>query len=126
MRRACKRIDRLDSVVSGCHTGDVSPIDPSTLGSETPRTLDGRSYPDRLRAYHVYDAQLLPLVSELEPGTFDDLSVHIGDARLRSALPRWLASAEWRGLVERRDGSMRGPRTYGLGPEGPRYLSDAA
>lgn len=102
----------------------MSPLDPKTLGTATPRTLDGRSYPEHLRAYHAYDAQFLPLVARLAPTTFDEISMQIDDGRLRAALPRWLASAEWRGLVERRDASVRSPRTYGLGPKGPQSLSD--
>lgn len=47
----------------------MSSIDPSTVGSETPRTLDGREYPEHLRAYHRYDAVLLPLVASLAPAT---------------------------------------------------------
>ena len=96
----------------------MTPLDPATLDSNTPRTLDGRSYPDHLRPYEQYDEQFLPLVAGQEPATFDDLSVSVGDPRLRSALPRWLASAEWRGLVERRDPSMAAPRMYALGVRG--------
>jgi hypothetical protein len=104
----------------------VSPIDPSTLGSDTPRTLDGREYPEHLRAYHRYDGVLLPLVASLAPATFDDLSLAIEDARVRAALPRWLASAEWRGLVERGDGTLGSSRAYLPGPEAHRYQSSAA
>src|SRR4051812_28951433 len=100
----------------------VSPLDPTTFGTETPRTLDGRSYPDHLRPYEAYDEQLLPLFDSAHPVTFDDVSYRIGNPRLRSVLPRWLASAEWRGLVQRIDASMHGPREYALGPEGLRRL----
>jgi hypothetical protein len=101
----------------------MSPLDPATLDSGTPRTLDGRSYPDHLRPYEKPDGALLPLVARLEPTTFDELSVVIEDPRARSALPRWLASAEWRGLVDRLDESMGAPRTYGLTKRG-RVLLD--
>lgn len=101
------------------------PLDPSTLGSETPRTRDGRSYPDHLRPYEVYDEQFLPLVGELSDPTFDDLSVSVEDPRARAILPRWLSSAEWRGLVERRDPSITAPRRYVLGPHGERRLNAA-
>lgn len=104
----------------------VSPIDPSTLGSDTPRTLDGREYPDHLRAYHHYDSLLLPLVANLAPTTFDDLSLAIEDARTRAVLPRWLASAEWRGLIQRGDGTTGSPRRYVLGPTAHQYRSSAA
>lgn len=105
---------------------EVSPLDPSTFGTQSPRTLDGRSYPEHLRAYEGLDDALLPVVAQLEPATFDDLSIAIDEPRLRASLPRWLASAEWRGLIQRLDASMRGPRTYGLGPEGPAQLHRAA
>jgi hypothetical protein len=95
----------------------VSPLDPTTLGSRTPRTLDGRKYPEHLRAYEQYDEQLLPLLDKGRPLTFDDLSVQIsGDRKLLAALPRWIASAEWRGLVERVAPAKRLPRRYVLGP----------
>jgi hypothetical protein len=109
-----------------CDTAQVSPIDPSTLGSDTPRTLDGREYPEHLRAYHRYDGALLPVVESLAPATFDDLSLAIEDARIRAALPRWLASAEWRGLIQRGDGAVDSPRRYVLGPAAHQYQSSAA
>jgi hypothetical protein len=108
------------------YTSTMSPLDPSTFGSDTPRTLDGRAYPDHLRVYETYDDSLLPVVAQLAPATFDALSIVIADPRMRAALPRWLASAEWRGLVQRFDPSMRSPRTYGLGPEGRSHLPHAA
>lgn len=94
----------------------MSPVDPATLGSDTPRTLDGRTYPDHLRQYEHYDKELLPLVERLAPATFDDLSVAVADPHTRAALPRWLASAEWRGLIERRDSAAQETRSYGPGP----------
>lgn len=101
----------------------MSPLDPSTLDSDTPRTLDGRTYPDHLRLYEQLDADFLALVAKLEPTTFDDLSLEVDDSRARASLPRWLASAEWRGLVERRDPSMNGPRSYVLGSRGRTQLA---
>jgi hypothetical protein len=90
----------------------VMPVDPSTLDSSTPRTLDGRPYPDHLRAYEQRDLQLLPLLGDGEPHTFDGLSLQIVDPRARSALPRWIASATWRGLVTRMRDSNDGPTAY--------------
>jgi hypothetical protein len=104
----------------------VSPIDPSTLDTESPRTLDGRVYPDHLRAYEQLDDTLLPALADRAPATFDDLSLAIEEARVRSALPRWLASAEWRGLVERVHPSMTAPRTYVLASRGVDHMRRAA
>lgn len=101
------------------------PLDPKTVGSDTPRTRDGREYPEHLRVYEAYDERFLPLVAQLGDPTFDDLSIHVDDTHARAILPRWLASAEWRSLVERRDASMAAPRRYVLGPVGE-HLLDAA
>jgi hypothetical protein len=104
----------------------VSPIDPATLGTDTPRTLEGREYPEHLRAYHRFDGTLLPIVARMAPVSFDDLSVAVEDPRVRAALPRWLASAQWRGLVERGDARGGSPRRYVLGPAAGAHLSSAA
>jgi hypothetical protein len=99
-------------------------LDQATLDTDTPRTRDGRRYPDHLRAYHRYDRQLLPLVERLEPASPSELSQAIEDRRLRAVLARWMASAEWRGLIERRDGeSMAARRTYVVGEHGRRRLA---
>jgi hypothetical protein len=92
------------------------PVDQKTFGSKTPRTLDGRRYPEHLRAYEALDEQLVPVVAQWQPATFDVLSAHVTDPRARAVLPRWLASAEWRGLVERQAPARRRPRTYVVGP----------
>jgi hypothetical protein len=63
-------------------------------------TQDSREYPPHLQAYHVYDAELLPLVERLQPATFDELSVQVEDRATRAVIQSWLASARWRGLVE--------------------------
>lgn len=99
----------LGSGVSVCNNGYM-PIDPASLATDTPRTLDGRDYPEYLRAYHSLDSTLLPLLEDIGPATFDGLMTRITDPRTRAAAPRWLASAEWRGLVERQDEDRRGPR----------------
>ena len=40
----------VDGTSGGCVIIAAVPLDPATLDSQTPRTLDGRSYPDHLRA----------------------------------------------------------------------------
>jgi hypothetical protein len=94
----------------------MSPVDPATFGTRTPRAFDGRKYPAHLRPYERYDKVMLPLVEALVPATFDDLSLRVADPHARAALPRWLASAEWRGLIERRDSEGLQTRSYGPGP----------
>jgi hypothetical protein len=94
-------------------------LDQSTLDSETPRTRDGRSYPDHLRAYETYDRQFLPLLAEHGELSPSDLSHAVSAPKLRSVLSRWMASAEWRGLIERHDGEgMASRRTYVLSDRG--------
>jgi hypothetical protein len=94
-------------------------LDQSTLDSDTPRTRDGRSYPDHLRPYERYDDEFLPIVGRLEPASASELSREIKKPKLRSVLSRWMASAEWRGLIKRRDGeSMASRRTYVLDERG--------
>lgn len=100
-------------------------LDQSTLDSETPRTRDGRRYPDHLRPYETYDRQFLPLMAELDQPSPSLLSHAIADPRLRSVLSRWMASAGWRGLIERRDGeSMAGGQTYALTDRGRARLRE--
>lgn len=94
----------------------VSPVDTKTLGSATPKTIDGRSYPDYLRPFERHDPTLLQLVERLQPVAFDQLSREIGDPRQQAILPQWLASAEWRGKIERIDPTLHSPRRYRLGP----------
>lgn len=90
------------------------PLDPATLDSSTPHTLDGRPYPDHLRPYEKLDDELLRLFGEGDSRTFDELSLLVDDLRVRAALPRWIASATWRGLIERAPDSNGGPRRYSL------------
>lgn len=101
------------------------PIDQATLDTDTPRTLDGRDYPEHLRAYERLDAELLPILETVGPATFDGFIARIEDARTRAAAPRWLASAEWRGLVERQDQGMRGPRRLAVSERGRARLTPA-
>ncbi len=89
---------------------NTMPLDPSTLDSPNPKTLDGREYPAHLRAYEDLDDVVLPLFGG-RARTFDEMSLAIADPRMRAALPRWIASATWRGLIERVPGN-RGPRGY--------------
>lgn len=96
----------------------LMPLDPSTLDSDTPKTLDGREYPDHLRAYESLDNELLPIAATLREFTFDDLVAGIADPKTRSAIPRWLAAAEWRGLIERTDRDMASLRTNAITDRG--------
>jgi len=94
------------------------PLDLATLDSDTPRTIDGRTYPDHLRAYEPMDSELLPLAALLGEFTYDDLALRVEDGKVRAVLPRWLASAEWRGLIERRDGDLASVRVNAITPRG--------
>jgi|HubBroStandDraft_6_1064221.scaffolds.fasta_scaffold331285_3 hypothetical protein len=89
------------------------PIPRQTATGEPPTSPDGRSYPDHLRPYERLDGDLLPIVQDLQPVSFDTLSAAVRDVRQRAALPRWLASAQWRGLLERETPST-GSRAYSL------------
>lgn len=101
------------------------PLDPRTLDSGTPETLDKRKYPEHLRAYESLDAELLPIAAELREFTFDDLAARVADPRVRAALPRWLASATWRGLIERTDRGMASLRTNAVTERGFSLLQPA-
>jgi hypothetical protein len=87
-------------------------IDPQTIGTGNPTTEDGRSYPEHLKAYEAYDERLFPLLVELGEVTPTEFAASVSDRRLQTIVPRWLASAEWRSLIERTDRDMRSPRTY--------------
>lgn len=87
------------------------PLNPATLDSETPETLDKRKYPDHLRKYESLDVELLPIAAQLGGFTFDDLAERVTNPRTRAAIPRWLASATWRELIKREDRiGMSSPR----------------
>lgn len=90
------------------------PLDPKRVGTKRPRTKDGRSYPAHLKAYHRYDRQMLPIVERLGEGTPSEIAAAVSDRRLRVIVPRWMASAEWRSLIERTDRDRSSPRTYRL------------
>jgi hypothetical protein len=93
----------------------MSNLPPRTSPRET-TSSDGRRYPEHLRVYHKYDELLMPIVSELQPASFDQLSAAIEDREIRAVLPSWLSSARWRGLVEI-DSSSLGTRRYVVSPE---------
>jgi hypothetical protein len=84
------------------------PLDPASLDTENPRTLDGRIYPDHLMAYHGLDRPLLILAMELGTFAVPDLEARVSDPKLRAAIPRWMASATWRGILERDPAGGRG------------------
>lgn len=100
-------------------------LDQKSLDTGTPRTVDGRTYPDHLRPYEAYDGHFLHLLSELQPATFDELSIEVEDPKARAVLSRWLASAEWRGLIERRSPTRTAPRTYILSGRGSARIQAA-
>jgi len=102
------------------HNEAVSPIDEATLDTDTPQTLDGRAYPEHLRPYLKYDKTLLAILVREGEATFDELARGPLDARVLAALPRWLASAQWRGLIERSDAGTQ--RRYALTQRGRRRL----
>jgi hypothetical protein len=52
--------------------------------------------------------------------------VDLDDRRALAALPHWLNSAEWRGLVVHDDTSTRLPRIFTLGPKAQAHLLSAA
>jgi hypothetical protein len=91
------------------------PIDTKTLGTKTPKALDGRSYPSYLRVFERYDEELLPQIQALEEPTLNKLAVEASGPKMRSVVSPWLASAEWRGLVDRVEAEeMVGKRRYRL------------
>lgn len=78
------------------------PVDPATPDSENPRNFDGRSCPEQLKVYARLDEELLPIAARLGQFTPDVFAARIENRKTRVAVPRWLASAGWRGLIERR------------------------
>ncbi|HTR72922.1 MAG TPA: hypothetical protein VMG80_04935 [Solirubrobacteraceae bacterium] len=101
------------------------PIDTSTLGTQSPRTEDGRVYPPYLRAFERFDSEFLAKVQELDEPTLNVLSLKAPTSQLRSAVSPWIASAEWRGLIERVDANeLVGKRRYRLTERGKAKLAE--
>ena len=101
------------------------PIDTSTLGTQNLRTTDGRSYPSYLSAFEDYDREFLAEVERLENPTLNQLALEASTPKLRSAASPWLASAEWRLLLDRVDGEeMIGKRRYRLSDRGRDRLAE--
>lgn len=101
-------------------------MDPQSLVTGTPRTVDGRTYPDRLRVYEVFDEEILPLLDGEHALTFDELSLRIDDPRALALLPRWISSARWRGLIDQDESAGHGPYRYVLSARGHEQLPHAA
>lgn len=100
-------------------------LDQATLDSTTPRTRDGRRYPEHLRPYEAYDKDFLRRLQQIGEVSENELALSIAPPRLRSMTSRWLASAEWRGLVKRHDRGHAGRhRTYAMTDRGLRRLDD--
>jgi hypothetical protein len=99
--------------------------DQAALDTDTPRALDGRNYPEHLRAYERLDSELLPILERVGLATFDAFVAHIADGHQRADAQRWLTSAEWRGLVEHRENGARGPRLLAVTDRGRSRLTPA-
>jgi hypothetical protein len=101
------------------------PIDTKTLGTPELKTVDGRTYPTYLRAFEHHDKEMLPLVQELGEPTLNQLALAASSPKLRSAVSPWIASAEWRRLIDRVDGDkLAGKRRYRLSPDGKKHLDE--
>jgi hypothetical protein len=100
------------------------PLDQKSLQQGSPRALDGRGYPPYLRAFERYDIELLGRVSELDEPTLNQIVQATPSAKMRSAVSPWIASAEWRDLVERVVvDELAGKRRYRLTERGRELLS---
>jgi hypothetical protein len=99
-------------------------LDQATLDTSTPRTRDGRTYPDHLRPYEAYDGELLGRLDQVGPASPAEFALSVDPPRLRSLVSRWLASAEWRGLIERHDEPRVRRRTYALTERGRHRLHE--
>lgn len=101
------------------------PIDTKTLGTPELKTLDGRTYPAYLRAFERHDKEMLSLVGGLGEPTLNQLALAAPDPKLRSAVSPWIASAEWRDLIERVDSDeLAGKRRYRLSDRGKKKLDE--
>lgn len=103
------------------------PIDTKTLGTPELKTIDGRTYPTYLKAFEHHDEVMLSLVRDLKEPTLNQLALAVPDPKLRSAVSPWIASAEWRRLIDRVDGEdLAGKRRYRLSEDGKKYLDELA
>lgn len=101
------------------------PIDTTTLGTPNLKTTDGRAYPVYLRAFERYDREMLSSIRELGEPTLNQMAMAAPDAKLRSAVSPWIASAEWRLLIERVDSDEPiGKRRYRLSERGQETLAE--
>jgi hypothetical protein len=88
-------------------------------------TEDGRTYPPYLKVFERYDAEFLTEVQELKEPTLNSLALKAPTSQLRSAVSPWIASAEWRGLIERVDiTKLVGKRRYRLTKRGEEKLAE--
>lgn len=100
------------------------PVDASTLGTERLKTTDGRTYPTYLEAFEAHDKEMLSSIQQLGEPTLNQLAVAAPSAKLRSAVSPWIASAEWRLLIERVDSNEPiGKRRYRLTTGGEKRLA---
>lgn len=101
------------------------PIDTKTLGTTTLRTTDGRTYPAYLAAFERHDKEMLSSVRDLKEPTLNQLALAAPSPKLRSAVSPWIASAEWRDLIERVDSDeLAGKRRYRLSERGRKRLDE--
>ena len=102
------------------------PLDQKSLQQGSPRALDGRTYPPYLRAFERYDAELLERVAALDDPTLNQIVQATPSAKLRSAVSPWIASAEWRDLIERVVADdLAGKRRYRLTDRGRDLLEQS-
>ncbi|HWT91523.1 MAG TPA: hypothetical protein VN238_00865 [Solirubrobacteraceae bacterium] len=87
-------------------------VDLSTLDSGTPRSLDGRVYPEKFRPFEAFDEEMLSRAANLPKFTFDDLAAELDNWKALHALGHWMTSAEWRVLIERVPPDPQRPWTY--------------
>jgi hypothetical protein len=103
-------------------------INTKSLGAGvTPETDDGRLYPQYLHSYERFDGELLRELGRLEEPTPIELSLSLVDPNMRAVVSPWVASAQWRGLIERigRE-AVVGSRRYRLTDRGRERLDELA
>lgn len=84
-------------------------------------------YPDHFRPYEALDALMLEWAERV--GRFDSTvasAVADGISKLVAPGPRWMASAEARGLIQRHDEGMAGPRWFTVTDAGRARLAEAS